>query len=84
MVILGPLIDIVLDKLVQDFPRMFVRCIPDVVGESVQEIENGLQDNKYIDYRRRGSHFECITLSNIKEVCDDVSFYSGPWLFFLN
>ncbi len=31
-----------------------------------------LQDNLLIDFRRRGSHYECTTVSAIKEICERV------------
>ncbi len=36
-------------------------------------------DNVLIDFKRRGSHYECTTVSAIKEICERVSqhfFYS--------
>ncbi|KAG1674896.1 Disks large 5 [Nymphon striatum] len=70
VIIVGPLVEVVCDKLVQDFPHIFARCIPEVMRGSLEEMERGLADSKFIDYRRRGSHFECTTVLAVREICD--------------
>ncbi|GAB6028550.1 hypothetical protein CHUAL_002693 [Chamberlinius hualienensis] len=61
VLLLGPLVDTILDKLIQDYPRRLVRCVPEVMDASPMTMEQGVQDNIYIDYRRRGNSFECNT-----------------------
>lgn len=36
-------------------------------------MERGLQELKFVDFRRRGNHFECTTVAAIKQLCDKVS-----------
>ncbi|GIZ04099.1 discs large protein, putative [Caerostris extrusa] len=33
-------------------------------------MERGLQELKFVDFRRRGNAFECTTVSVIKKICD--------------
>jgi len=73
VIIIGPLMDVVFEKLEQEFPQTFQRCIPEVVRGSQQMMERCLQELKFVDYRRRGSHFECTTIAAVREICDKVS-----------
>lgn len=70
VIVVGPLMEAVVDKLEQDFPHMFQHCIPEVMRGSQQMMEKSLQELKLIDYRKRGNHFECTTVSAVKEICD--------------
>ncbi|CAM1293248.1 DLG5 (predicted) [Pycnogonum litorale] len=70
VIIVGPLVEAVVDKLVQDFPNKFARCIPEVMRGSLQMMEKGLAELKFVDYRRRGSHFECTTVAAVREICE--------------
>lgn len=72
VIIIGPLMEVLFDKLEQDFPQTFQRCVPEVMRGSQQMMERWLQDLKLVDYRRRGSHFECTTIAAVKEICDKV------------
>lgn len=72
VLIMGPLADYVMDKLVQDFPDKFVRCMPELMHCSQAMLEKGIDENIFIDYRRKGSHFECTTVASVKEICDKV------------
>lgn len=36
-------------------------------------MERGLQELKFVDFRRRGNHFESTTVTAIKQLCDKVS-----------
>jgi hypothetical protein len=81
VIIIGPLMEVLFDKLEQDFPQMFQRCIPEVMRGSQQMMERWLQDLKLVDYRRRGSHFECTTIAAVNEICDKVSINLSFFLF---
>ncbi|XP_037785436.1 disks large homolog 5-like isoform X4 [Penaeus monodon] len=70
VVMVGPLWEIVCDKLVHDYPHNFTRCVPEVSWLSCDEMETAVQKNLIVDYRRRGSHFEATTVSQVKEICD--------------
>ncbi|KAF8796408.1 Disks large like protein [Argiope bruennichi] len=70
VIIVGPLMEAVVDQLEQDFPHVFQRCIPEKMKGSLSMMERGLQELKFVDFRRRGNHFECTTVSAIKQLCD--------------
>ncbi|XP_069186254.1 disks large homolog 5 isoform X4 [Procambarus clarkii] len=70
VVMVGPLWELVCDKLVHDYPHNFTRCVPEVSRLSSAEMEAAVQKNIIVDYRRRGSHFEATTVSQVKEICD--------------
>lgn len=58
------------DKLNADFPSEFERCKLLPMNCSEETLEKNLNNNIYVDYRRRGSIFECTTVQAIKEVKD--------------
>ncbi|KAM7304070.1 disks large homolog 5 [Ixodes scapularis] len=68
VILVGPLQEAVVDKLEQDFPHMFQRCLGQPVRGSLQALERGLQDLSLLDFRRRGSHFECLTLQAVRSI----------------
>lgn len=68
VILVGPLQEAVVDKLEQDFPYMFQRCLAQPVRGSLQALERGLQDLSLLDFRRRGSHFECLTLEAVRTI----------------
>lgn len=68
ILVIGPLSDFVVDKLNADFPSEFERCKLLPMNCSEETLEKNLNNNIYVDYRRRGSIFECTTLQAIKEV----------------
>ena len=68
MLIVGPLSDYVVDKVVQDFPRKFVRVLPEVMPYPQSYMEKNLEDNNFVEYRRKGAHFECVTVAAVEEV----------------
>ncbi|XP_042204892.1 disks large homolog 5-like isoform X3 [Homarus americanus] len=70
VVMVGPLWELACDKLVHDYPHNFTRCVPEVSRLSSAEMEAAVQKNLIVDYRRRGSHFEATTVSQVKEICD--------------
>ena len=43
-----------------------------------EALEKGMMDNVLIDFKRRGSHYECTTVSAIKEICERVSQHFLP------
>lgn len=72
VILVGPLQEAVVDKLEQDFPHMFQRCLGQPVRGSLQALERGLQDLSLLDFRRRGSHFECLTLQAVRSIAHKV------------
>ena len=73
VLIVGPLADAVVDKLVSDYPHKYVRCQPEYMDSNMSSLEKGVLDNIFVDFRRRGSHYEVTTVSSIKDICDRVS-----------
>ena len=73
VLIVGPLADTVVDKLVSEHPNGMVRCQPEYVDSDMKALEKGVMDNVFVDFKRRGSHYECTTVSSIREICDRVS-----------
>uniref|UniRef100_A0A2R5L5D5 Putative membrane-associated guanylate kinase maguk n=1 Tax=Ornithodoros turicata TaxID=34597 RepID=A0A2R5L5D5_9ACAR len=68
VILVGPLQEAVVDKLEQDFPHLFQRCVPEATRASLQTLERSLQDLEIVDFRRRGSHFECVTMAAIQTI----------------
>lgn len=71
VLIVGPLVDCVTEKLIQDFPDVFTRCVPEVMHCSQAVMEKGMADNLFVDYRKKGSFFECTSISAIKDMMAD-------------
>lgn len=74
MLVLGPLAECVVDKLVTDFPDKFQKVIPEPRRCSQAVLDQELVDNLIVDYRRKGALFECTTVAAIRSVCNSVYF----------
>lgn len=72
VLILGPLSECVANKMSIDFPQLFQRCMMTVMNCSPDAMEKGLENNIFVDYRKRGSIFECTTVQAIRDICDKV------------
>nr|CAD7417356.1 unnamed protein product [Timema poppensis] len=70
VLVVGPLADCVMEKLMQDFPDKFTRCVPEVMHCSQTVMEKGLAENNFVDFRKKGCNFECTTVNAVKEICD--------------
>lgn len=66
VLIVGPLSDLVGDKLVLEFTRKFTKVLPECVPYSQSFLPN--EESDVVEYRRRGSHYECITVAAIQDV----------------
>ncbi|PSN54915.1 hypothetical protein C0J52_01656 [Blattella germanica] len=82
VLIVGPLSDCVMEKLIQDFPDKFTRCIPEVMHCPQNMMEKGISENIFVDFRKKGSNFECTTVTAVKEICDKVSMVTFMNVFF--
>lgn len=71
VLVVGPLSDCVTEKLIQDFPDVFTRCLPEVMHCSQAIMEKGISDSLFVDYRKKGSFFECTSVSAIKDIISD-------------
>ncbi|XP_034934539.1 disks large homolog 5 isoform X6 [Chelonus insularis] len=69
VLIIGPLNECVATKLFQEFQGEFTRCLPEAMHCSQATLEQGLRDSLYVDYRKKGSYFECTTVQAVKESC---------------
>jgi len=72
VMVVGPLADCVTDKLIVDFPDLFMRYIPEAKHCSQASMEKGVADSVFIDYRKKGSVYECVSVSGLKEACNKV------------
>lgn len=79
MLILGPLSECVAEKMSIDFPQLFQRCMMTPMNCTSAAMEKGLENNIFIDYRKRGSIFECTTVQAIRDICDKVT--KSTWYF---
>ncbi|XP_049644054.1 disks large homolog 5-like [Suncus etruscus] len=70
VLILGPLLDVVKEMLVNEAPGKFCRCPLEVMKASLQAIERGVRDCLFVDYKRRSGHFDVTTVTSIKEVTE--------------
>nr|XP_012617907.1 disks large homolog 5 isoform X4 [Microcebus murinus] len=70
VLILGPLLDVVKEMLVNEAPGQFCRCPLEVMKASQQAIERGVKDCLFVDYKRRSGHFDVTTVASIKEIAE--------------
>ena len=67
VLVIGALSEWVVEKLIIDFPEQFHRCMVNQMKCSKEEIEMRLKNNSIIEYRRRGSLYECVSLQAVKD-----------------
>lgn len=77
VLIIGPLSECVVTKLLQEFPGEFTRCLAEPMHCSQATLEQGLRDTLYVDYRKKGSYFECTTVQAVKDICEKVRYFSS-------
>jgi len=85
VILVGALNDLIAERLVQDFPYQFGRVLVDAMpcaGYSIPMMEKGCAENVFVDYKRKGSHYECITMSAVKQVSSKVATISFFHLLF--
>ncbi|XP_076982589.1 disks large homolog 5-like [Tamandua tetradactyla] len=70
VLVLGPLLDVVKEMLVNEAPGKFCRCPLEVMKASQQDIERGVKDCLFVDYKRRSGHFDVTTVASIKEITE--------------
>ncbi|XP_074038201.1 MAGUK family member discs large 5 isoform X1 [Leptinotarsa decemlineata] len=68
VLVLGPLAECVADKLVQEFPDKFTRAATESRRCSQAQLDRELADGLLLEYRRRGTCYECITVSAVRSV----------------
>lgn len=72
IVVLGPLWEFVVEKLISDFPNEFTRVTPELI--QVTPTNQAQVQAKYLELKKRGSYSECISIQSIKDICDKVCF----------
>ncbi|KRX47443.1 Disks large -like protein 5, partial [Trichinella murrelli] len=72
LLLLGTLVDVIVAKLLEDYPKMFVQCVPGkcVKPMPVPALEQGLLQNLYVDYRKRDKLFEITRVAVVKDLID--------------
>lgn len=71
-----------MERLTIDFSNLFKFCDVTVMDCSQDAMEEGLQQNIFVDYRRRGNKFECTTIETINNACKNVGFHGfRDWKF---
>lgn len=73
VLILGPLAECVVDKLVNDFPDKFRKVVTDIRQCSQSTLDQELDENLIVDYKKKGNYYECTTVASIRSVCSAVS-----------
>ena len=71
VLIVGPFSQCILEKLSSDHPSKFVLCQPEYMNSDLRTVEKGVSDNIFIDFKRRGSHFECTTFRSVKDIINN-------------
>lgn len=74
VLIIGPLADCVIEKLINDYPNKFNKCEVRYFSQAV--VEKSLNDNLLIDYRKKGNSFECTSIAAIKDSLHKVRTFS--------
>ncbi|KAM8716403.1 hypothetical protein ACLKA7_003303 [Drosophila subpalustris] len=69
VLIIGPLSECLMDRLKMDFSNLFKLCEVTAMDCSQEAMEEGLKENIFVDYRRRGNKFECTTVEAISNAC---------------
>ncbi|KAJ3662868.1 hypothetical protein Zmor_007188 [Zophobas morio] len=68
VLVLGPLAECVVDKLVSDFPDEFGRASAETRRCPQAQLDRELADGHLVEYRRRGSCWECVTVAAVRQV----------------
>jgi C-terminal processing protease CtpA/Prc len=68
VLIVGPFSEAIGDKLATDYPATFGHCEPEYLNSDLATVEQGIADSVFLDFRRRGPHFECSTLRAVREL----------------
>lgn len=69
VLIIGPLSECLMVRLTIDFSNLFKLCEVTAMDCSQEAMEEGLKENIFVDYRRRGNKFECTTVEAISNAC---------------
>lgn len=70
MILFGPLVDALYEKLCEEVPYKFVQCKPEIVNLPEEKVEKGIADGTFVDYAWKGHQLSCTTMASIKQVTD--------------
>lgn len=70
VILFGPLVDALYEKLCEEVPYKFVQCKPEIVNLPEEKVEKGIADGTFVDYSWKGHQLSCTTMASIKQVTD--------------
>ncbi|XP_043192461.1 disks large homolog 5-like [Amphibalanus amphitrite] len=70
VLVVGPLSELIADRLCAEYPHQFVRPALEVVRTQQAAIDQRVQQAAIVDYRRRGSHYQVLTAAAIRDWSD--------------
>lgn len=70
VILFGPLVDVLYDKLCEEVPYKFVQCKPEIVNLPEETVEKGVAEGTLVDYSWKGRQLSCTTMASIKQVVD--------------
>uniref|UniRef100_A0A5S6R1B0 Disks large-like protein 5 n=1 Tax=Trichuris muris TaxID=70415 RepID=A0A5S6R1B0_TRIMR len=71
VLVLCALFDVIVLKLLEEYPKLFVECVPECVKPMpLSALEQGLKQNIYVDYRKRDKLFEATRVAAVKDLID--------------
>ncbi|CAH1793992.1 unnamed protein product [Owenia fusiformis] len=68
VLILAPLAESLISKLILESPDKFQRCETEIARASEVAMQKGEAEGIWVDYQRKGSHYECLTIASVKEI----------------
>lgn len=74
VIIFGPLADAVTDKLIIDFPNLFMRFLPEDILCTSAALEKDILSGKLVHYKRKGQIVECLSIPGLVKACEMVFF----------
>jgi hypothetical protein len=75
VILVGALSDLISERLVQDFPYQYARVGLEVMRCDGPMLQEGLSNNIFVDYKRKGSHYECVTMGAIEDIRSRVKYF---------
>lgn len=70
VILFGPLVEVLYEKLSEEVPYKFVQCKPEVVNLPEEKVEKGIADGTFVDSAWKGHQLSCTTMASIKQVTD--------------
>ncbi|KAL9962960.1 hypothetical protein ACROYT_G032118 [Oculina patagonica] len=70
VILFGPMVDVLYEKLCEEVPYKFVQCKPEVVDLPKEKVEKGIADGTFVDYAWKGQKLSVTKMASIKQVTD--------------